>query len=238
MDDCYGNFLREAEVGGSKREIVNGTAWRYRLENGRAIVEGLYPEREAVRIPATLGGCRVVRLDDECINYVNNGYSHGRNGDNLLAVKIPYDVEEIGFHAIKSDNLLVLEIPDSVRTLDEAGAFDNGFRNLIHISAGSGLELKDEDYLHYSLDGCGELRTAIVGNQVGLEMFGLGCSVVYLKIRDGVTRIDHVPQGLRAISIPDSVVEIRDWAFQGCQSLGMVRLPDSLESIGMSGLDD
>ncbi len=54
---------------------------------------------------------------------------------------------------------------------------------------------------------------------------------------DGTVLVSVIDKSAKSIMIPDSVTEIRDYAFSGCTSLQSVDIPDSVTEIGNSAFE-
>ena len=144
-------------------------------------------------------------------NGVNNIGEYTFNGcDSLMRVTIPNSVTSVGSCAFQNcTSLTNVTIPDSVTSIG-GGAF-GGCNSLTDVAVSDSVT---------SIGGGAFYGTPFLGKQpYGLVVLG---RVVY-KMREN---------GAAEVSVPDGVVSVSEYAFEGCSSLTSVVLPNSLSCIG------
>lgn len=176
--------------------------------------------------------------------------------NSIKYVWIKNGVTSIGSFAFKETNLKIVEIPDSVTSIDEH-AFDR-CTHLQEITLPESIMRIDQ----YAFANCTSLRKITIPKNVrgmGLGLFA-GCTgLVSAEIMDGVPVIGDgmfnsctnlqsvtIPEsvanigiqafqycaGLSNVVIPKGVRSISDYAFKDCTNLARLTLPDGLSSIG------
>lgn len=152
--------------------------------------------------------------------------------NSIKYVWIKNGVTSIGSFAFKETNLKIVEIPDSVTSIDEH-AFDR-CTHLQEITLPESITRIDQ----YAFANCTSLRKITIPKNVrgmGLGLFA-GCTgLVSAEIMDGVPAIgDSMFNGctnLRSVTIPESVANIGMQAFQNCAGLSNVVIPKGVRSI-------
>ena len=140
----------------------------------------------------------------------------------LTSVTIPDSVTYIGGEAFYGcSNLASVTIPDSVTDIGY-GAFC-GCSGLTRVTIGDSVTSINDSLF----SGCNLLTAFVVGN--GNQSFKSASGLLLTK--DARTLV-AVPNGLKSVTIPDSVTSIGDSAFSGCSGLTNVTIPDSVTSIG------
>lgn len=133
---------------------------------------------------------------------------------------IPFGVVSLAGESFSDCGLRRIYIPGSVTGMDSP--FPNS-KDLVSI-------IVDESNAKYdSRNNC----NAIIKTSTDELMFGCNTTVM----PDGIKIIGHSAfsgSGISSVDIPDSVVEIKDYAFSLCQNLTSIVLPDSVKTIGNS----
>ena len=150
------------------------------------------------------------------------GYSAFYNCTSLASVTIGNGVTEINDYAFGGcTSLESVTIPDSVTSIGDA-AF-GGCTSLENVTIGNGVTSIGER----AFGGCTSLESIEVGAEN--QNYSSQDGILFNKDK---TIIICVPGGKSAVSIPDSVTEIGNYAFSGCTSLESITIPDSVTSIG------
>lgn len=152
--------------------------------------------------------------------------------NSIKYVWIKNGVTSIGSFAFKETNLKIVEIPDSVTSIDEH-AFDR-CTHLQEITLPESITRIDQ----YAFANCTSLRKITIPKNVrgmGLGLFA-GCTgLVSAEIMDGVPVIGdgmfNSCTNLRSVTIPESVANIGIQAFQYCAGLSNVVIPKGVRSI-------
>ena len=100
----------DVEADSSQIEVGDELIFRYRLENGKAIVTGYTGTSTLVTIPATLDGYPVVAIGERAFE-----------GQKIAAVMLPDGLEAIGWFAFYGcEQLIDVSIPTSVTSIGYA----------------------------------------------------------------------------------------------------------------------
>lgn len=160
--------------------------------------------------------------------------------DSLRVVNIPDSVSFIGNNAFGSCiSLEEIIIPDSVKTI-ESYAF-NGCVSLRDIKLSKKLEVIGE-YVFYGCDALTDIEIPKSLKEVdgfgGNGPFANDSALKNVTFEEGITEIPGSLfkncVSLEKIEIPDTVLTIGDWAFEGCTALKDVKLSDNVTYIGHS----
>ena len=127
-------------------------------------------------------------------------------------------IGEFAFRGYKNSDELVL--PEGLQTIQDS-AFDECDAKKIVIPD-SVAEIGD---LVFS--GCSELEEIVVSENNDYYV-----SVAGALLNKDKTELISVPAGVGSFEIPDSVKEIKDYAFYNCSKLASIELPENLERIG------
>ena len=146
------------------------------------------------------------------------------NGCNLTSITISNSVKSIGDYAFQAcQNLTSIIIPNSVETIGNCAFLFCGKLTFIDVDAENSVYLSEDGILYnknktvlYKYPGSKDGTVFNIPNTVkiiGNSAFG-DCS------------------NLTSITIPNSVTEIGDWAFESCK-LTSITIPYSVKSIGI-----
>ena len=170
--------------------------------------------------------------------------------EHLKSIEIPDSVTSIGANAFDScDNLESITIPDSVTSIG-ANAFDN-CESLESITIPDSVTSIGEGAF---MDCCSLKSITVKGGNKKYHSSGnclietqskvliLGCVNSVIPIDGSVTSIGANAfdscDNLESIEIPDGVTSIGEGAFSGCSSLESIEIPDGVTSIGEGAFMD
>ena len=153
-------------------------------------------------------------------------------------------IQEIGAYAFDSTCLTSIEIPSSARKIGEA-AFSN-CQSLEHVKIRSGLEVIERrafaldrhltdidipdtlrELASDAFDQCDSTRKFVVASQN--PYFASQNYVIYNK---AFTRVIKCPATKTSVTLPNTVTEIGDYAFDCCLNLTSINIPNGVTSIG------
>ena len=140
----------------------------------------------------------------------NTGLGHSSN--NVKHLTIGDEVEYLPKYFCYNTSIESLEIPASVRTIDD-GAFSYSY-SLTGVTIPDGVTTIG----NYAFQGCTNLETATIGNSVaamGYDVFS-NCNA------------------LRSLTLKEGVSDIGNYCFQGCYALLDLYIPASVTSIGQN----
>ena len=147
------------------------------------------------------------------------------NGTALTEITIGNSVTSIGPYAFEACPLAGITIPDSVTSIG-SNAFSY-CSSLTNVTIGSGLtNIGDQAFAPCS---------NLVAMNVAIDNTLYSSVEGVLFNRNHTTLIQYPGGGGANYTIPNSVTNIGDWAFDGCGRLTNVVIPDSVLSIGDSG---
>lgn len=154
------------------------------------------------------------------LNYSSDYTAIGNNafkGTEITSINISETCESIGDNAFVGTNLISITIPESVKTIG-ASAFEG-------ISTLKTLSISDacKTIGNKAFKGIGISSLVLKsGVEIGDEAFAYISSLETLTIESGCTKISNrafKETGVKSLTIPDSVVEIGESAFENCLAL-------------------
>ena len=193
---------------------VLNAEFKYTTDNGSITITGYTGRADTVIIPRAINGLPVTGIGDYAF----------QDCTNLTSVTIPRSVTNIGYHAFRDCSSLVSAvIPNSVTSID--GMAYRGTK-LARVTIPASVAYIGNDVF----DGCSSL-IAISVDTMNLAYSSLD-GVLFDKERTMLIRCPGGRTG--AYTIPASVTEIDDSAFDSCCNLTGVTIPQSVTSIGES----
>ena len=190
---------------------------------------------ETVRLKNLIG---MVKIDwgDGIVN-TQLVHSYAQSGSYTCKI---YGVTSIGESAFAwSDNLISIEIPDSVTSIDKYAFYE--CCNLTNVILPKSITNISEGTFH----SCTRLTTVEIPNLVGIV--GVGAFQNCIRLTDVVlsNSISWILSSaflnctsLKNIEIPDSVGWIHNGAFSGCKSLKSVIIPNSVDTVSQDAFYD
>lgn len=157
-----------------------------------------------------------LRIDAFNVNILSHEFSDG-----IGTIQFSADVKEIGLRAFKGNKKMTsITIPKSVKVID-SGAFE-GCSGLRHIVIPKNVE----SISHRAFSGCSGLTRIEVDNDNSSYDSRNNCNAI-------IERSSNIlVAGCQNTVIPNSVVALGDYAFDGCTTLASIKLPKSVTSIG------
>ena len=229
---------KHAKIG---KETIDGVTWRYKIVDGNAVIGRRHPQFcSAISvstvgdlvIPSSLGGYPVTGIGEYAFYKCTK----------LTSVTIPNSVTNIERCAFeRCGGLTSVVIPESVATLDYAAfasclslttvklrgkfcpAWGAPFISCCELSA---FEVDPDNEKCKVVDGM------LLSKDGSRLLVGVSGDVM---IPEGVTKIEYKAfsgRKLNSVSMPSSVTDIGECAFENCSSLKSVVLPDGVTGIG------
>lgn len=205
---------------------ASALGYKYSSDLGGMVVTDYLKESPKVRIPDTLEGEPVVKVDFSNVE------------KELIELILPDSVSAFLISDKILHSLRYFNVPNSAHKL-ESGLFKD-CTNLEGIYIGIGVtQIGRETFIN-----CTSLKDIHIGDSVTAIENGWadagafqGCtSLTSVVVPDGMTEIGACAfQGctkLKDVTLPDSLSKIDDWAFYGCTNLSNIDFPDSVSEIG------
>jgi len=205
----------------------------YSVIDGRAEITAYTGSAEQLSVPGTLGGYPVAAIR----------YCAFRNCTQLTAVTLPNGLVSIGSNAFQGcASLSRIDLPDSLTAIGTHAFY--GCANLTQIALPDSLKR-----LHpYAFYGCSAVRLCSLDGQAACVLTDYGNTftspdfpqlALYAYERDGLRTLTvaDCAQDAAAVSFPDGVTLIDDYAFFGCASLTEIEIPEGVTEIGYSAFE-
>lgn len=152
--------------------------------------------------------------------------SHEFSGG-IGTIRFSADVTEIGLRAFQGNkNMTSITVPKSVKVID-SGAF-KGCSGLRHIEIPKNVELIESS----AFSGCSGLTKIDVDNDNPSYDSRNNCNAIIESSSNTLIA------GCQNTIIPNSVVVLGDYAFDGCTTLASIKLPKSVTKIGRYAFQD
>ena len=209
-----------------RTETVDGYNWKYRIVNGGAELysetwydSDVVPKPSGkVVVPDRLGGCPVTAIGRCALS----------DCPDLTEIVLPATVKIIGFFAFcHCDQLTSVSLPDGLQSIGEGAFADCASLTGFCVPKGC-FCISDE---------CGSCSAAFSGCS-SIQAYEVASGNEWFAVRDGIL-YDHdfstlivCPVSKSRVDVPNSVTRIYGTAFEGCESLTELTLPDGLTEIG------
>jgi len=167
----------------------------------------------------------------------NIGHGAFYDCSTITSITIPANVTSIGNNAFSGcTGLTSITIPDSMTSIETGAFYDCNKLNTVHITdiaKWCGITFEKSSFLNYAFTS----TPLYYAHNLYLN----GKLVTDLVIPDTVTEIKQFAfygySKLTSITIPDGVTSIGERAFYGCSGLTSITIPDEVTSIGESAFD-
>lgn len=158
------------------------------------------------------------------------------NCHSLQKVRLPADLKEIRYNVFDGCYALKdIVLPDSVTSIGESAFKDCYALKKINIPDSV------QNIKYKAFDNC-DFEEMTIGKNAKIEFwigeedefYGMGCSAETVYLTEGRTDIQDFfffYGGLKKIVLPDSLKRIGKYAFEGCNELEKINLPEGLEEI-------
>ena len=200
----------------------NGLVYcKYETVGSDLVVTGLTragEDQSTIIIPSMINGKNVTKIGREAFEEENE----------LTQIILPdglISIEERAFH--ECDNLTSIILPDSLTTI--------GAEAFLECSKLSNITIpQNVTSIGEGAFGVCDVLNITVGN--GNQSY---CIVNGILFNKNKTKLFFCPRNIiGSYSIPNGVVSIGDYAFEGCKGLSDITIPDSVTSIGYYAFED
>lgn len=159
--------------------------------------------------------------EGKIINVVEIDKEAFKNCYNLKSITLSNLIKVIPNRAFEGcTSLSSVILPEKLEKIESAAFFKCG--NLWSIS----IPRMVAEISPSAFENCNSLNDIKI--EPGNKFFSSENGVLYNK---DMTVLERCPALLKSISIPSSVIEIKNGAFEGCKALTSIRLPDSLKTL-------
>ena len=166
------------------------------------------------------------------ITVVRIGKEAFSGGNQVTSVKLPNTIKEIGRFAFRYTKISMIDIPNSVKTI-EAGAFQDCI-NLKSFKMGNGIEVIGSNVFSNCINISSITFNNIISN-ISEEMFSGCTSLTEVKNVDNIKVIGKKAfSGCKAMQpiLPPKIEQIGEYAFDECISVNTLIIPSSCMIIG------
>jgi hypothetical protein len=188
----------------------------YTINNGTVTIVAYGGTNRVVVIPDTIDGLPVTSIGTEAFW-----------SDSITGVTIPSSVTNIGYGALAFNSLTNVTIPNSVTSIG-----DSAFSDCSRLTA---VEVDPLNSSYSAVDG-----VLFDKGQTTLIQYPIGKTDNYYSVPTGVTTIYNDAFlycfNLASVTIPNSVTNIGDSAFEGC-GLTNATIPNGVTGIGNSAFN-
>ena len=228
--------------------------------SGKMSIEYYFGTRKNVHIPDTIDGKKVLHIGGRNSNAFENQTTYGFQAKGITGLRLPSQLEFIGWGEFQNNNLTTLQIPESVTVIQGHAFINNPLTNVelpwnslkysqILLAFDEGVILTYPGGNNFTKDDL-----TVPNPELDFEWTVLGDNTIAITAYYGARRHVHIPStinglpvssisGLRderifSVYIPDTISQIYDNAFSG-NRLTTVELPAHLRDKGYeSGVFD
>ena len=208
--------IKEKLSDSSNSYYYEGTNFLY---NGNTITGYSGTPANVLKIPSEIRGVAIETI----------GYNAFYRCSNITEIVFPEGIKEIKRHSFEGTSITELDLPGTLKTIGEGS-----FRlcvNLEKVFIPASLETVAGDVSPY--DGGGGIQL--------VPPFDGCSSISTIEFEEGRTKIpsflfydgDYGHNKITSITLPDTTVEIGDYAFYSCNKLQRLTVPSTLEKIGV-----
>ena len=237
-----------------------GTDFLWSERSGIMSIEYYFGTRKNVHIPDTIDGKKVLHIGGRNSNAFENQTTYGFQAKGITGLRLPSQLEFIGWGEFQNNNLTTLQIPESVTVIQGHAFINNPLTNVelpwnslkysqIHLAFDEGVILTYPGGNNFTKDDL-----TVPNPELDFEWTVLGDNTIAITAYYGARRHVHIPStinglpvssisGIRderifSVYIPDTISQIYDNAFSG-NRLTTVELPAHLRDKGYeSGVFD
>ncbi|MBE6596147.1 MAG: leucine-rich repeat domain-containing protein [Ruminococcaceae bacterium] len=170
-------------------------------------------------------------LNSDGNGYTVTGIGTYTSTDLIIDTYNGLPITEIGFEAFKGTGITSVTLGDSVTKV--ANQAFSGCRSLKSITIGTGIT----NMGYFSFDGCAALTDVYYNGTIESWCnisFGDAGNPMWLNAKFNLKNASGGYDVITKLAIPETVTEIKDYAFEGFDSLTSIAIPDTVMSIGKS----